>query len=181
MTGARIAQIVAGLIALAPLFIMIGEGYERRRAFWSRASWLRWTGAFTGAVTVLAMPVIAEVGIVLGYYSRSGMSTNQRSLWVLGALSCWGVGSWAFFRLIHRFAHGDPREPFTFALLRQPVRFEFEDADACSPVPLDATYAHELIPEERTAQPGGRAATARAGGRNRLGHDEPGDSSRGSA
>ena len=113
MNWIQLLEIIPAAVAVYSIYRMWSIGYRRRHGFWTRASWFRFIGVIIAALGLAFMPAMAEVGVALGYYSRSGMTSNQIGIWILLVLAAMFGGVIVFFMALHHFAHGDIDAPFT--------------------------------------------------------------------
>jgi hypothetical protein len=109
---------VAG--SMIPASKLVARGYERRRDFWTRGSWVSFAGVVSAELLLLSASVIAELGIMLGMYSRSSMGPGARVVWIVMALASMFGGAILLSRTLRWFAYGNPRSPFrVFPLARR--------------------------------------------------------------
>ena len=112
MTWTGTLQYLWIAIVLAVGIGWIRAGYRRRRPHWTAASWRRFVATCSVGLALMSVPIGAEVAIALGWISRSGLTTHERSVWILAAVALLFAGAGTLGWAIGWFAKGDPRQPF---------------------------------------------------------------------
>jgi hypothetical protein len=119
MTWFRFLLLLQTTVAIYFVGRLVLVGYRKHRALWTRASWVRLLLTLACALTLVFLPTITEIGVAVGYYSRDGMSANQRGIWILLALAAMFGGAIVLFGALGRFAQSEPGEAFTLSSWRR--------------------------------------------------------------
>src|SRR5688572_6760546 len=112
MTFMRLVYLVQSAVMLVYLARQIRTGYRRRRSYWTRGSWLRFTGVCVGGFLVAFAPVGAEIAVGFGLLSPEKLTADMRLLWALAGVALMVIGAAVIVATIGWFAKADPVRPF---------------------------------------------------------------------
>lgn len=91
--------------------IRLRKGYLRRKAYWDRRSWWRFTGALAVVGSVFGAVLLMASAVDAGLYTRINASTTFRGLWVAAMLVLLLGSTIAGVVVVNWFAMGDPERP----------------------------------------------------------------------
>lgn len=146
------------IVSLLNLAVVIGgamvwarRGYKRRRAFWSRASWIKFGSTILVGLTLtgIGLWLSAIVGDHPPWMGAPGSDT--RAAWALVVVGCMTAGASLIALTLGRFAQGDPSKPFS---LLPPYGISHEDgpSENRSEWRVLATYASGFEADVALAQ-----------------------------
>lgn len=100
------------LVIAAGILYWLQQGYRRRRPFWARDSWLRFTAVCGIGLLFVLAPAGLELVEAHGIITTREMSTDGRGLLALSMLALMLAGAIVSVMSVGWFAYGEPTHPF---------------------------------------------------------------------
>lgn len=123
--------VVIGFAAVA-----VWRGYHRRRAYWSRGSWIRF-----GLTILTGLSLIGCMAVLTTAFDHHASwvgapGSAARAIWVTATVSCMVAGSLLTSFSLAWFAQGNPTLPFHFfSLTRRAKAFALSETSETADLP----------------------------------------------
>jgi hypothetical protein len=91
------------------------KGYRRRRAHWSRGSWIGFSLTVVGGLALVGFALAFSVAVDAHELWVGAARSNTREAWIVAAAGCLVGGSLLTAGSLTWFARGEPSRPFSLS------------------------------------------------------------------